>query len=121
MKEPNQAVVWRFYEDCLNRHNAGIYSDFCSEVLYHAPAIGELRGEAHRQLLITLFRGFPDGHWTIKDQISEEDKVCTRWTFAGTHQGMFKGIPASGRHLQYSGISIDRFADGKIVRSGTRL
>jgi len=84
-------------------------------VVYHAPAIGELRGEAHRQLLITLFRGFPDGRWTIKDQISEEDKVCTRWAFASTHQGMFKGIPATGKRLHYSGICIDRFADGKIV------
>jgi len=115
MKEPNKAVVCRFYEDCLNHHNAEVYADFCSEVVYHAPAIGELRGEAHRQLLITLFRGFPDGRWTIKDQISEEDKVCTRWAFAGTHQGMFKGIPATGKQLHYSGISIDRFADGKIV------
>lgn len=115
MNEANKAVVCRFYEECLNRHNPGNYAEFCSEVTYHAPAIGELRGEAHRQLLITLFRGFPDGRWTIQDQIDGEGKVATRWTFAGTQKGMFKGIPATGKQLHYSGISIDRLADGKIV------
>jgi steroid delta-isomerase-like uncharacterized protein len=115
VNEANKAVVCRFYEECLNGHDPGIYAEFCSEVTYHAPAIGELRGEAHRQLLITLFRGFPDGHWTIKDQIGGEDKVATRWEFLGTHKGMFKGIPGTGKQLHYSGISIDRFAHGKIV------
>lgn len=115
MNEAIAAAVCRFYEECLNRHNPAIYADFYSEVVYHAAAIGELRGDAHRQLLVTLFRGFPDAHWTMKDQIAADDKVATRWVFAGTHKGMFKGIPATGRPLHYSGISIDRFADGKIV------
>jgi steroid delta-isomerase-like uncharacterized protein len=115
VKEANQAIVCRFYEECLNRHNPAIYTEFYSEVVYHAPAIGQLRGDAHRQLLITLFRGFPDGHWAIKDQVTAKDKVATRWVFTGTHKGMFKGIPASGRQLHYSGMSMDRFADGKIV------
>jgi len=115
VNEANKAAVCRFYEECLNRHNAEIYPDFYAEVVYHAPAIGELRGEAHRQRLITLFRGFPDACWTIKDQIGEGDKVATRWVLAGTHRGMFKGIPATGKPLHYSGVCIDRFADGKIV------
>jgi steroid delta-isomerase-like uncharacterized protein len=115
VNEANKAVVCRFYEECLNRHNPGTYAEFYSEVVYHAPAIGELHGEAHRQLLITVFRGFPDGHWTIKDQIGDQEKVATHWTFVGTHNGMFKGIPATGRQIRYSGISIDRVANGKIV------
>ena len=115
MKEANQAIVCRFYDECLNRHNPAIYPEFYSDVVYHASAIGELRGEAHRQLLITLFRGFPDGRWTIKDQIGGNGKVATRWTFSGTHGGMFKGIPATGKQVHYSGICIDHFVNGKIV------
>ena len=115
MNEANKAVVCRFYEECLNRHNPAIYAEFYSGVVYHAPAIGELRGEAHRQLLVTLFRGFPDGRWTILDQLSEGNKVTTRWVFTGTHGGMFKGIPPTGKQLRYSGICIDRLAEGKIV------
>ncbi len=115
MNDANKVVVCRFYEECLNRHNPAIYTEFYSEVVYRASAIGELRGEAHRQFLVTLFRGFPDAHWTIKDQVAAEDKVATRWAFAGTHNGMFKGIPATGRHLHYSGISMARLAGGRIL------
>ncbi|MEU0851294.1 ester cyclase [Streptomyces flaveolus] len=52
---------------------------------------------------------------TVLDQIVEGDKVVTRWSFAGVHRGAVFGIPASGRPVQLSGISIDRVIDGQSV------
>ena len=49
------------------------------------------------------------------DQIANDDKVVTRWTFAGTHRGTFMGIAPTEKQLVFSGICIDRFADAKIV------
>jgi steroid delta-isomerase-like uncharacterized protein len=115
MSEANKAVVRRLFNECLNRHQPGFYPELYSDVVYRAPAMGELRNEEHRQFLLSLFNGFPDSRWTIEDQVAEEDKVVTRWTFVGTHSGTFMGMDATGRQLHSTGICIDRIAGGKIV------
>ncbi|MFF4795360.1 ester cyclase [Streptomyces sp. NPDC001276] len=51
----------------------------------------------------------------IYDQFAEGDKVVTRWGFGGVHTGTILGIPASGREVYLSGISIDRVVDGQSV------
>ncbi|MFE4547041.1 ester cyclase [Streptomyces sp. NPDC056785] len=52
---------------------------------------------------------------TVLDQIVEGDKVVTRWSFSGVHTGTVFGIPASGRDVTLSGISIDRVMNGQSV------
>lgn len=115
MSETNKAVVCRLFDECLNRHNPDLYLELYSDVVYRAPAMGELRNEEHRHLLDSLFAGFPDAQWTVEDQIAEGDRVVTRWTFTGTQKGTFMGVAATGRQLHSTGICIDRIVGGKIV------
>ena len=51
----------------------------------------------------------------IDDQIAEGDRVVSRWTGTGTHQGEFMGVPATGNKVTVTGIGIDRIEGGKIV------
>jgi steroid delta-isomerase-like uncharacterized protein len=60
---------------------------------------------------------FPDLKITVEDQIAEGDKVVTRWTAEGTHDGDLPGLPASGRSSTVTGIGIDRIEGGKIVEA----
>lgn len=115
MSEDCKAVVRRLFDECLNGHQPDLYSQFYSDVVYRTPMFGELRGEEHRQFLLSVLAGFPHAHWTIEEQFSDQDKVVTRWTFSGTHQGTFIGIEATGRELRSSGISIYRIVDQKIA------
>ncbi|HVN18862.1 MAG TPA: ester cyclase [Dongiaceae bacterium] len=115
MNEANEALIRRLFAECFNRHSTDLYPDFYSDVIYHAPAIGELHGDAHRQFLLSFFAAFPDAHWNLEDLITVGDKVVARWTFIGTHRGIFMGIPATERQLVLSGICIDRILQGKIV------
>ena len=66
---------------------------------------------------IDYFRqALPDLTYTVEDQIAEGDKVTTRYTMAGTHQGEFFGVPGSGKRIEISGINVDRFDEsGKMV------
>jgi steroid delta-isomerase-like uncharacterized protein len=58
----------------------------------------------------------PDLTYTVDDQIVEGDKVVTRYTVSGTHQGEFFGVPGSGRRIEMTGINIDRLDEnGKLV------
>jgi predicted ester cyclase len=49
--------------------------------------------------------------------IAEGDKVAIRWAARGTHQGELLGIQPTGKQATWTGISIYRFADGKIVEA----
>jgi len=116
MIDPNDGVVLRLMEECFNRHNVDIYPEFYSkDFVQHTPALGDLRWSEHRELLASTFAAFPDARWIVVDQISEHDKVVTRWTFMGTHRGPFMGIAPTEKQVVFSGICIDRFVDGKIV------
>jgi steroid delta-isomerase-like uncharacterized protein len=64
---------------------------------------------------------FPDFAITINDMISEDDKVAMVWTFIGTHKGELMGIAPTEKLIEFDGIYLYRFKDGKLVeRSGNR-
>lgn len=60
---------------------------------------------------------FPDAHYTVHDLIrsAEGDKVITRWSCTGTHQGAFAGIEPTGKAVTMIGITIFKIVDGKIA------
>ena len=62
-----------------------------------------------------LKEAFPDVRMTVRDLIVDGDRAVWRWTFTGTHRGEFAGIPATGRSVEYDGVSIERMRDGKIA------
>ena len=47
--------------------------------------------------------------------IAEGDRVAARLTMRGTHLGPLNGVPATGRTVVVSGMSIERVAEGRIV------
>ncbi len=59
---------------------------------------------------------FPDMNPTVEDVLAEGDKVVTRWTMRGTHQGGIEKFgPPTGRQIEVEGITIHRIEGGKIV------
>jgi len=116
MNDANKLIVRRVFEECFNRHNVDIYSEFyAGAFVQHTPSLGELGAVAHRQLLVSIFAAFPDACWTVLDQLAEGDKVVTRWRLVATHKGTFVGIAPTGRQLISGGICIDRIFDGKLM------
>ena len=68
-----------------------------------------------KQFVAAILAAFSDYHAEIEEVVAEGDKVVTRVTFRGTHQGPFNGIAATGKQVEWSGIAMDRLADGKVV------
>lgn len=67
---------------------------------------------------IAMYReAFPDINMSVEDQIAEGDKVVTRWSATGTHQGEIMGFAATHNSNTTTGIGIDRFEDGKVVEA----
>jgi steroid delta-isomerase-like uncharacterized protein len=115
--EENKATVRRWYEDLFNPGNLDLADEIVTpDHAHHDPTLPDISSgpEGQRQL-VSLYRGaFPDAHITVEDQLAEGDKVVTRWSAAGTHQGELMGVPPSGNRVEISGISINRVSGGKI-------
>jgi predicted ester cyclase len=55
------------------------------------------------------------GYHHIAEQIAQGDKVVTRMTSYGKHEGDLPGAPRTGNDLRMTSITIHRIADGKLV------
>lgn len=117
MLKENRAIARRYLEEVWNGRNPSLIDELVAEefVDHHLPP--ELPpGPAGVKIWYnTAVSAFPDFHITLEDVIAEGDRVVTRFTFSGTHQGEFMGIPATGKQFSITGIAIARIADGKLV------
>ena len=68
--------------------------------------------------VVGMWRGGFDMAFTVEDQISQGDRVATRWTWNATHTGDFMGIPAGGKKVAMTGTTTFRCRDdGKIAEA----
>jgi steroid delta-isomerase-like uncharacterized protein len=116
----NKATFSRLY-DAVNTGDAQVIAKTIDEVVepdlvFHAPVPTDATGaQALKRVWDVLLRAFPDIHVAVEDVIAEGDRVVTRNTVTGTHQGDFLGLPATGKSVSYNEIFVVRFADGRIA------
>ena len=114
--EDNKARSHRFFEEVWNRGNMSVLDELMApEFVDHDPGVPGLPAgrEGVGQWVTMVREAFPDVHFTIDDQIAEGDHVVTRWTARGTQRGAFMGIPASGKQVAVTGITLARYANGQ--------
>ena len=118
MSEENKALVRRYFEEIWDKGNLDAIEElFTTDFVRHGPtaAEGEVRGQEGFEGLVSSYRtGLPDLRVSIEDLIAEGDRVVTRWTARGTHQGELMGNAPTGNPATVTGILIDRISGGKI-------
>lgn len=119
--ETNKAISRRFFEEVWNNGNLAVVDEIFAEDYFNSgPSTlpGAPAGpEAAKQVVMLYRNAFPDVHFTVDEQLAEGEKVLTRWTASGTHQGELQGLSATGKSSTVNGIAIDRFVNGKIAES----
>jgi steroid delta-isomerase-like uncharacterized protein len=120
MSVVNKALVRRLYEEAFGQGKTEVVDEVLHSnyVCYDPNAEGgEVRGlEAIKGEIEYFHNAFPDDlFWRVEEQVAEGDKVTTRYTMGGTHQGEFFGVPGTGKRGEISGINIDRVEGGKVV------
>jgi predicted SnoaL-like aldol condensation-catalyzing enzyme len=115
--EDNKALVRRFVDEVQSGGNIDLIDEICSsEFVNHSIPPGIPPDCEGIKILTAMFRGaFPDSYFTVEDMVAEGDKVVTRKTFHGTHEGEFMGIPPSGRSVSMGLIDIVRISEGRVV------
>lgn len=114
MSEQNKAIARRLLDTLWNQQDFAVVDELVPAD-YDGHSSTEIHGPEGAKVFASLVStAFPDFQMIIDDQISEGDKVVTRWTATGTHDGEFQGIPATGKNVTLTGITIFRIVDGKL-------
>lgn len=61
---------------------------------------------------------YPDYKMTVTRQFEDGDFIVSEFVMEGTHAGEWLGMKPTGKKLTFTGVDIDRVADGKIVEHG---
>ena len=114
--QDNATTVRRFVDEVITQGDMDAAAQFVWEdVVEQVPLPGQGPGlEGLKDVLRGMRAGFPDLVFAIQEQVSEGDKVASRFEWTGTHRGTFMGIPATGRAVRVWGVVIDRLEEGRI-------
>ena len=125
-EDENKAVVVRWFSEFWGKEadlavvDEIAAPDMLLKYSLHAPR----RGRDDIKAFMTDFRAaFPDlNFWGTADLIAEGDYVVGQWEGGGTHTGpafsdfLIGSLPAkTGRKMHFTGTTILRLKDGKIV------
>jgi steroid delta-isomerase-like uncharacterized protein len=114
-QERNKATARDFFEEILPR------GDWDGYLRIHAPDFVAHAGRKSVGLQEDLgyakgwHQAFPDLALTVTQTVAERNRVAVYWTARGTNSGEGNGLPATGRTIDATGITIFRFADGVIA------
>jgi ubiquinone/menaquinone biosynthesis C-methylase UbiE/predicted ester cyclase len=93
-------------EVCSGRDLEGIPSVYHPDFVDHVNRL-TYRGHDGARRSVALYRElFPDLRFRVDEQVSEGNRVASRWTLRGTHKG---------RPVELRGIVISRFENGRII------
>ena len=105
--------------DGLNRGDVSV-----ADEVFQPGCVIHINGNPQRDLTLDNFKkmvagllgAFPDLHFTINDQFTSGEKVCTRWTATGTNTGPFGEMQATGKAVEVEGLIIDQVVNGKVAK-----
>ena len=120
--EEDARAIHDRYLEARNTVNLDLLDEvYAEDVVVHDSSYPEdLVGlDALKEYYSNNHKAIPDFHMTIDDMIVKGDRTVVVWTLSGTNTGPLHtpsgDMPATGNKVQFSGVAIDRFDEGKIV------
>jgi len=121
-QEANKALIRRWFEEVWNKGRVEAIAEmFAADGVAHGLSddpSNTMKGPADFLPFHSIFRGaFPDIEVVVEDTIAEGDLVAVRCSVRGRHTGDHLGVAASNAPVQFTGMTIVRIKDGKIVEA----
>lgn len=115
--QANEALVTRYVQEVVNEGKLDVIDEiYAEDYLNHTTmSVGTVAGRGAVAETVEQWRSaFPDLAVRIDDVISDADRVATRITVTGTHEGDWRGLAATGQSIEIRIISIFRIENGLI-------
>jgi steroid delta-isomerase-like uncharacterized protein len=117
MPTASEDVQLRFIDEFQTKGDVAVAAELLTDDFVDRTPFGPIPPtKAGVIQLFAMLRGaFPDLRAEVHDMLVDGDKVATRKTFHGTHDGEFMGIAPTGGAVSWDVIDIVRHRDGKLV------
>ena len=122
MSEQNKQVLRRWFDEVWNKGRAEAIDEMfdvngIAHGLSDDPSY-PIKGPANFRPFYEVFRqAFPNLTIDIEDMVAEGDKVAARCSVRGKQEGQLRGLEATQAPVEFTGMTIVRIADGKIVEA----
>ena len=117
VEEQNKALILHWYEEFDKGNINKAWEMLAPDFLWYSPSNNPTprsKEETYEYLTETL-KAFKEMSHKIEEIMSVNDKVIVRTIDYATHEGEFRGIPASGIKVEFGAIAIFHIKEGKII------
>ena len=118
MTETERGLGKRWFEEVWNaRRREAIAELLTPDAVLHESDSETIGPEGFYPFYDRLQATLSDIHVTVHETLVEGDKLALRWTCTGHHTGGGLGIPATGRPIHVTGLSIMRVENGRLAEA----
>jgi steroid delta-isomerase-like uncharacterized protein len=115
----NKAIAQRVVDEGFNGKRLAVFDELVTPdfVNYDSanPQVTDL--QSFKAWTESLWAAFPDLKVELTATVAEGDWVVHIWHTRGTQTGRYLGVPPTGKTIEYTGMSINTLAGGKIKRT----
>ena len=114
LQEQNKALAKRAFEELLSRGQFELAEQLYSKDFANHGIHRDIGLQEDQEALKGWHEAFPDVVIAPEKLMAEGDLVTIYWIARGTNTGTGNGLPATGKKVEQSGITIWRIVNGKI-------
>ena len=116
MSEANRAFAKQWFERVWNQGRRDAIEEMLApDGVIHEGNQDVVGPQGFYSFFDRMHAAFSDIHITIEATFAEGETVCLRWSCTLRHTGDGLGIPATGKLVKTTGISIIRLHQGKLA------
>lgn len=112
--QDNKALVRRFITEIFEQVRVDAVDELCAED-FIGHTWGEIDRDGLKQTMGRVAASLADIHFTVEDEIAEDDRVAVRLTASARQVGEIAGQAGTGRSYKIGEIHIFRIRDGKVT------
>jgi len=114
LQEQNKALAKRAFEELLSKGRFELAEELYAKDFLNHGIHRDISLAEDQTALKGWHQAFPDLSIAPEKLIADGDLVAVYWIARGTNTGAGNGLPATGKKVEQSGITIWRIVDGKI-------
>jgi predicted ester cyclase len=103
----NKTLMRRIYEEMWNGGNPALAREIFAQP------------EGVQRFVSQFLLSFPDLQHTVIEMIEEGNQVAVRFVARGTHTGQWLQFAPTNRSIQYTGLTLARIGEDKIIEHQT--
>src|SRR5229473_7622396 len=118
MSDHQKEMIVRWFEEVWNQGRRQTIDELLPpDCIVHEGEAATRGPDEFKPFFDRMRAAFADIHVTFHEVISEGDIACLRWSATMRHSGNALGMPATGKQLHTTGMSMVRFAKGRFAEA----